>query len=140
MFYSSHCLIKFNIVHTHRFLRLSSNNHSPKYAALQSLEVDQSFANEETGMDSVSTNVSYSNISDWHGFFMTSLTKRVIAMIASKDFSSRAPQRLVERDMLADEDKLQKDLVHATPAQKLQPTSGGMRTSCSFIPKKGGLE
>ena len=56
---------------------------------------------------------------------MATMSKTVIAMVASKQQQPEMLGKVVDQDRLAQQDYLQRDMVHATPAQKLLHYKGG---------------
>ena len=104
-----------------RYLSLSSIVAADKYSTLNSLELYQPFSNEEW----VTDRITYSSIVDWHKFVVATMSKTVIAMVASKLQQSEMPGKVVDQDRLVQQDYLQRGMVHATPAQKLLQYKGG---------------
>ena len=118
-YYHGACMLFFSLLS--RYISLSSIVAGDKYSTLNSLELYQPFSNEEL----VTDRIIYSSIVDWHKFVVTTMSKTVIAMVASKLQQPEMPKKVVDQDRLVQQDYLQRDMVHATPAQKLLHYKGG---------------
>jgi len=93
---------------------------------LRSLCLEESYKNE----DSVSDTCTYSNISDWESFFNASLSRTVMALVATsaegekqqkhtQEYFDKVETNDLGKVNINDLDRLQSHVIHKTPSQKL---------------------
>ena len=84
---------------------------SHENSLLQSLALDGVFTNE----DRLVEEISYSTVPNWESFFQSSISRTVIAMVATQGDHYQAEKPEIQ-------DQLHEEIVHVTPAQKLKPS------------------
>ena len=77
----------------------------------EELSLQQPFTDD----DKIIEDIVYPDITDWHGFFKSSISKIFVAMMGFSGSSS-----LHDSASFSNVDAIHHDIVHATPAQKLQ--------------------